>query len=260
MQIEIDVAMEYRLGGQGGVLLTLQAARLPGQVIRSETLLIQNASQTVMPGEGGIGQRVWAQIGGDHLSLRYKVSADVTRTGVGLAGLARSALHDLPPEVLTYLRPSRFCPSDLFTDFVDQQFGHLTGGAKVATIGHWVRTEIGYVPGSSNAETTAIDTFSSRAGVCRDFAHLVCSLARAANIPARYTSVYGLDVQPPDFHAVAEVWLGGAWHIVDATGMATAETVVIIGAGRDASDVAFMEAEIRVEFVSLSILVSRGQG
>lgn len=259
MQIQIDVTLDYRLGGPGGVLLTLGAARTAGQRIGAEQLRIENASLTRLPGEGGIGQRVWAMVAGDQLSLHYAATAEVTRTGVALDGLSRLALHDLPAEVLTHLRPSRFCPSDLFTSFVEQQFGHLSGGAKVAAIADWVRAEIAYIPGSSNAETTAIDTFASRAGVCRDFAHLVCSLARAANIPARYASVYGVDVQPPDFHAVAEVWLGNAWHIVDATGMARAETVVIIGAGRDASDVAFMEAEMWVEFVNLSIQVTRPQ-
>ena len=54
-------------------------------------------------------------------------------------------------------------------------------------------------------------------------------------------------MDPPDFHAVAEVFLadpsvpdGGAWHLVDATGMADPADTVKIGVGRDAADVSFM--------------------
>jgi transglutaminase-like putative cysteine protease len=67
-------------------------------------------------------------------------------------------------------------------------------------------------------------------------------LARAADVPARYASVYALRASPPDFHAVAEVFLGGEWHIIDPTGMASARDTAIIGIGRDAGDVAFLTA------------------
>ena len=73
------------------------------------------------------------------------------------------------------------------------------------------------------------------------------TLARASAIPARYVSCYAPGVDPPDFHALAEVFLadptilcGGAWHLVDATGMADPAETVKIGVGRDAADVSFM--------------------
>lgn len=90
--------------------------------------------------------------------------------------------------------------------------------------------------------TTAADTFISRRGICRDYAHLLITLARAAGIPARIASVYALGVDPPDFHAVAEIFLGGEWHLVDATGMAREAGMAKIGVGRDAADIAFLTA------------------
>jgi len=39
---------------------------------------------------------------------------------------------------------------------------------------------------------------------------------------------------------VVEVWLDGAWHIVDATGLAPVDQMVRIAVGRDATDIAFM--------------------
>ena len=41
--------------------------------------------------------------------------------------------------------------------------------------------------------------------------------------------------------AVAQVWLSGAWHFVDATGMCRANSLALIAVGRDACEVAFME-------------------
>jgi transglutaminase-like putative cysteine protease len=89
-------------------------------------------------------------------------------------------------------------------------------------------------------------------------------LARASAIPARYCSVYAPGVEPPDFHAVAEVFLadpttpgGGAWHIVDATGMADPASAVKIGVGRDAADVSFMTAFGEVDFDDKMVAVSK---
>ena len=68
------------------------------------------------------------------------------------------------------------------------------------------------------------------------------ALARAAAIPARFVSVYAPFVTPQDFHAVAEVFLDGTWHLVDATGMAAANQIVRIGVGLDAAEVPFLSS------------------
>lgn len=258
MRIDIDVIMEYQLQGDEAVLLTIEAAETDGQTVVENLLEIENATLDRVSGEGGFGQRVWAHVKIHRFKLRYRAKVDVSRSAVALENLAATPLHALPAKVATYLRASRYCQSDLFINFAAQQFGDLDGGLKIASILKWVAAEIAYVPGSSNATTSAIDTLVAREGVCRDFTHLVCSLARAANIPARYTSVYCADVNPPDFHAVAQVWLEGQWHLVDATGMSSAEGVVVIGTGRDAGDVAFMETEQWAELISLKTAVSRG--
>lgn len=255
MLFQIDVTMGYQIALNEAVLLTLEAAQTDGQTILSSAMNIDNATLIRLDGECRVGQRVWTNVNGDSLTLRYSATVDVTRPDVALETLQTAPLQALPPEALTALRPSRFCPSDLFTDFVGQRFGHLDGGAKVAAILDWVKAETTYSSGSSGSTTTAIDTFISRQGVCRDFAHLMCSLVRAANIPARYVSAYGVNVQPSDFHAVVQVWLGGAWHLLDATGMCTASGLVIIGVGRDAADVAFMETSQPVQIQDQTVIV-----
>ena len=84
------------------------------------------------------------------------------------------------------------------------------------------------------------------------------SLCRACQIPTRFASVYAPSVTPPDFHAVVEVYLDGAWHLVDPTGMAHADTMAIVAVGRDAADAAFLTttttAELRQQTVSVRTL------
>ncbi|TVP71966.1 MAG: transglutaminase family protein [Rhodobacteraceae bacterium] len=257
MRMNIDVVMDYQLDGPGPVLLAIEAAAIPGQRIENSMLEILNATHRHVPGEAGLGRRIWANVINDRLNLRYVADVEITRDEIPLQTLAQCDWQDLPSDVLSYLRPSRFCPSDQFMPFVAKSFGHLDAGAKVAAIRDWVAEAVTYVSGSSDAATCANDTFVSREGVCRDFAHLVCTLVRAAQIPARYTSGYGPGVTPPDFHAVAEVWLDGAWHVVDATGMSTSADLAIIGTGRDASDVAFMETQSPANPTYQNLIITR---
>ena len=137
-------------------------------------------------------------------------------------------------------------------------------GERVEAIREWVSDRFTYAPGSSDAHTTALDSFVERRGICRDFAHVVISLARASTIPARYVACYGPDVSPQDFHAVAEVFLhdpeskdGGTWQLVDATGMARADEIVKIGVGRDAADVSFLTSFGMVDLCEKTVEVSR---
>jgi transglutaminase-like putative cysteine protease len=86
---------------------------------------------------------------------------------------------------------------------------------------------------------------------------MLCGLARASRVPARYVSAYGVSVAPPDFHAVVQVWLDNRWHLIDPTGMCDADELVLIGIGRDAADVPFMETPDEARLLDQRIRVSR---
>ena len=119
---------------------------------------------------------------------------------------------------MVYTLPSRYCQSDLLTRMAHDEFGRLQpGGERVLAIAEWVRRHVEYRYGTTDAMTSAYDTATERVGVCRDFAHLVIAFCRALGIPARYVSGYALGLEPPDFHGFVQVYLGGAWHNVDAT-------------------------------------------
>ena len=145
---------------------------------------------------------------------------------------------DIPAECLIYTVPSRYCQSDKLQRLAQSEFGAMTpGGSRVGTIAKWIRERVEYQYGTTDAMTDAFDTATSRVGVCRDFAHLMISFCRALGVPARYVSGYCLDLEPPDFHAWVQVYVGDAWHNVDATFGGVREALVPIAYGRDAADV-----------------------
>ena len=255
--LRIHTRLFYHFAEPTDVLVQLEAAALHDQrVIEPELWLTPVLHFARVPGHDEIGERIWLRVDGQ-LALDYKAEIVIERPVIDLAALPETAPHQLPGEVIDYLMPSRFCPSDRFNAFVDTEFSGLAGGACIAAIRDWVAQHLSYEPGASTAATCATDTFVQRSGVCRDYAHLVIALARAASIPARYVSVYAPDVSPPDFHAVAEVYLAGAWHLVDATGMAAAPEVAKIGVGRDAADIPFLSSFGTAEMFEQVVSVSR---
>jgi len=255
MNLSIDLSMTYALVPGDAALLAIEPAETDGQTTRSEQLDIDCAGLRRLDGNDGFGRRFWARVAGDRLTLRYRAEVDVLRAVPRLETLGPTGMPDLPSDTIGYLRPTRYCQSDMFPAFVARRFAGLTGGARIAAIRDWIAEEMAYVP-TSTANTTVLDTFAAREGVCRDYAHMVCALARAGGIPARYASVYGPDVTPPDFHAVAQVWLDGGWHLVDASGMGRADQLAIVAVGRDACDTAFMETVQPAQMIDQRVFVT----
>ena len=240
MRLHIDVSLDYAVPVPADIVLQIEAAALADQVIVDDLLTIwSNVPIRSVEGYEGIGRRCWAHAV-DRLTLHYRATVDVARAAVALADYAWTPPRLLPGPVTPYLMPSRYCQSDRFEGFVARRFAGLRGGPLAAMLVNWVRESIDYRAGTSSGETTALDTFAGRTGVCRDYAHLLVALARAGDIPARCVSAYAPGVDPPDFHAVAELWLDGEWRLVDPTGMAHCQDLVRVCVGRDATDIAFM--------------------
>lgn len=262
MKIALDIHLLMRTAAPTDILLQYEAAALPGQTILEATSEFGAAIDPVrMAADEAIGQRCWLTLGGE-LSLDYRASVEVTRPAPDLASLPALAPHLLPAGTVKYLFDSRYCQGDSFQSYAASKFGDLAGGARIDAMRSWICETIAYEPGASTAETSARDTIIDRKGVCRDFAHVLITLARASGIPARYAAAYGPDVEPADFHALAEVFLadpaaqsGGAWVLVDATGMASAHDAIVIGVGRDAADVSFLTSFGPCDLVEKSVAV-----
>lgn len=256
LKTEITVHLDYAAAAPCAVLMQIAAHHGQGQRVADARFdLSPSMDCRDVPGDGGIGTRSWLDIGAD-FRVDYAAEVTIDRIAPDWPALSASRLHDLPPDVVTYLMSSRYCPADAFGDFFAQTFGGQSGGALINQMAGWIQTALTYDIAASNQQTTAQDTFATRRGVCRDYAHLLIAFARCNAIPARMVSAYGPDVTPQDFHAVVEVWLDGAWHMIDPTGMATADRLVIIGVGRDAADIAFLTAFGQIQMRAQSVTVS----
>lgn len=114
-------------------------------------------------------------------------------------------VEDLPSEVLSFLLPSRYCESDVLSDFAWQQFANAPlGWARVQTICDFVHNHIQFDYGQSRPTRTAVEAFNERVGVCRDFTHLAIALCRCMNIPARYCTGYVSDIGEVNAPATAQ--------------------------------------------------------
>ena len=239
---QITVRLNYGVPQPCTLLLQIRAMTDPHQIVTWEnTEIAAYKSFRDMPAEEGIGNRIWLETNGD-LILTYSAQVTVNRQVARLETLSETPLYQLNAPTVKYLMASRYCTADGFTDFLADNFAELSGGAKVLAMSKWITDNLTYDNDSSDGDTTAQDTFDAKRGVCRDYAHLLIALCRSSAIPARIASVYSPDVTPPDFHAVAEVYLNGGWHLIDPTGMTTADRMVVVGVGRDAADVAFLTA------------------
>jgi len=247
MPIEIETRFSFSLDQTTDILLQFEAAAIPEQdILSSDTRMGPAEHIARIAAQDDIGERIWLRAEGQY-EVGYSARVKVHRLQPEIESLARLDPHDLPAETVQYLFDSRYCPANRFQPFVEAEFSGSMGGARIMAMRDWIARHFRYEPGTSDANTTALDSFVERRGICRDYAHVLVSLARASEIPARYVSAYAPGVDPPDFHAVAEVFLadpetpgGGAWYIVDATGMADPAHTAKIGIGRDAADVSFM--------------------
>ncbi|GAA4265109.1 transglutaminase family protein [Frondihabitans peucedani] len=214
--------------------LVLSIAASEGQDIREE-LSIRAGGRTLEPREivDDRGTRLHVvRVGAGRVEIDYRVDVEGRQDPIGLADL----------DAIQYLRPSRYCESDTLFPTAKSEFEGLEGRDLLSAVSSWVGTRLSYVPGASAPTDGAVQTYLDRRGVCRDYAHLVIALLRARDVPARLVSVYAPGLAPMDFHAVAEALVDGAWHVVDATGLAPRQTLVRIATGRDASDTAFLSS------------------
>lgn len=255
MKLRVRAELVYRFDPPTDAIFQIQVADWPGQARLEESLSTTPEVAFHEDVDAEFGARTLrAHLEGE-VALSYRALVD----NGALAGLPRDAVqadwNDLPVEVLTYLNPSRYCPSDQFGRFVQREFDGAAGGARVLAILDWIGRNIDYERGVSDTETTAARTFIDRAGVCRDFTHLGITLCRASGIPARAVSAYAHLLEPPDFHAVFEVFLSGGWWLIDPTGLAPVEGLVRIACGRDAADIAFLTTQGACEMVRQSVTV-----
>jgi transglutaminase superfamily protein len=254
-RVSSDLA--YQIGGSSTLIFNTSVVgntfqRILEEEFRTDTPL--NIEEFRSSAEEKRFHRILCKAG--PLQVHYKATVELTHH-VDLAHqVQESTPGALPPDVVPYLYPSRYCESDSLVRFAQHEFQPSSSGfSRVTEICNWIFENVEYLRGSTNPNTSAYDTATERAGVCRDFAHLAIAFCRAVQIPARFVSGYAYNLQPPDFHAYFEAFLGGRWYIFDATRLVPQTGLIRIGTGRDAADTSFATLFGPITFQSMTISV-----
>ena len=231
-----DVTAKLEVSVQAATEIEMQiaVARLPGlELTENLTVTLDDSPVEV------------EEIIDDHGSRIHRLQVDSGLIKVDYSASVTTPADPIPVAITdrsTYLRPSRYAECDKFFGFAAGQFdSSLRDGELLNQVTAYVEDRLSYIPGASDPIDGAADTLLAGAGVCRDYAHLVVSLLRALNIPARLVAVYAPGCDPMDFHAVAEAIIDGQWVVVDATRLAPRQSLVRIATGRDAADTAFLD-------------------
>jgi transglutaminase-like putative cysteine protease len=157
-------------------------------------------------------------------------------------------VQDLPDDCLLYLMGSRYCETDRLSQIAWTLFGETPPGwGRVQAICDFVHDRIVFNYQSARSTRTAFDAYQERVGVCRDYAHLAVAFCRCMNIPARYVNGYLGDigvpvVDPMDFSAWIEVYLGDRWWTFDPRNNIPRIGRIVLARGRDAADVAMLSS------------------
>ena len=180
----------------------------------------------------------------DHMVERLKVDISGRVLTEDRAGVVDGLPGDLPPQIFLRTTPLTEAHGSLVT-LAHALQSHDRGSRDI--LHHLV--ERLFLRMRFDAEATAVGTTASEAyeaghGVCQDYAHVFCAVARKLGIPARYVSGHlfrrdGANVQPAT-HAWAEAYdaeLG--WIAFDPTnGICADDAYVRVACGLDYRDAA----------------------
>jgi len=231
--VERTVATRLDLGLRGPAKLVFSVAVAQGAPLSRESLAITASGEAMTPTE-------LVDVTGNRLQV---LDAPAGRLTLDYEAVVSGQISPAPVDefdLITYLRPSRYCESDTLGPTAVSEFGGLADAELLAAVTGWVAGKLTYVPGSSLPTDGAVRTLLGRQGVCRDFGHLSIALLRALNVPARLAAVFAPGLSPMEYHAVCEAYVDGGWYVVDPTQLAPRQSLVRVATGRDAADTAFL--------------------
>ncbi|WP_346237165.1 transglutaminase family protein [Niabella insulamsoli] len=243
MKFKISSILSYQIKSDTTFFFNIQAAHTKTQKVLEEQLLTSAANVIPesfdRPAHNARILRVRVADPG-YFEISYTATVEVNLRPVKFSNAVLESINDIDNEAAAYLFPSRYCQADRMYKFAESEFKNKnTTFEKVAAICNWIHKKVHYVSGSTNANTSALETLTQREGVCRDFAHLGIVLCRALSIPARYFATYASRLYPPDFHACFEAYIDGKWMLFDPTRLVPLNGLVKIAHGYDAADTSF---------------------
>lgn len=245
IRFDLSITLDYEVLSASDFVFIVQPTNTPYQRVTWERLHVEpevEIREEIHGNPANRHLRLHCEPGPLH--LRYEAIADLVHHFALPSDIREVPIAELPASVLPYVYPSRYCQSDRLLEVARAEFGTMAPGyERVEAIRQWVQSRTKFEVGSSHSGTSALETYQCGTGVCRDFAHLMITMCRALNIPARFATGidYGADpaLGPPDFHCYVEAYLGDRWFVFDPSGISPRMGLLRIGTGRDASEVAF---------------------
>ena len=203
MKFSVGSELTYTATRDTTLILGVEAQHIAGQRVLSEQFSIWPAMQSESHEIAETKNRYRRlQLTPGRYTVRYEAEVETLPVTQTRGSVDEVPVAELPLDVMNHLFPSRYCPSDQLGRFAWRTFGDgPVGHARVDAICNWIKENVDYLEGSSDGSTSAHDTFTTRSGVCRDFAHLGITICRALGIPARFVSAYGWKLEPQDFPA-----------------------------------------------------------
>jgi len=253
---QIKAWLHYQVYERSTVLLGIHALSSRGQTLKGESFIVTpGVSWEELPREPGETRYLRIDTGeARQLDISYAVTAKTRCSLVSLDEIHRIPISQIRHTEIPYLFPSRYCQSDRLWRLAMKMFGTIEHPYdQVKAISDWIFENIDYLYGTTNVETSAFDTVTQRAGVCRDFAHLGIAFCRALSIPARYFTGYACRMQPQDFHACFEACIGNRWFVFDPTRLAPLDGLVRIATGRDAADASVATIFGRMDLTGMTV-------
>ena len=248
MTIRVGCALTYEATGPASLLLNVSPRPDGNHTVKFEALSLGDnlPAESIFDSHGNHLRRINLTPGMHSIRHDAIVNVPAQPENAIAATLSPPDISRLPAGILRYTLPSRYAESDKLVDFAWQQFGHVPHGwPRVQAISQWIHDNIEYRYASGTPDLSASDILQRRYGVCRDFAHLAVALNRTFNLPTRYVTGHIPDIGYPspedhmDFHAYAEVYLGGQWLTTDARFHVPRIGRIKVSCGQDAIDGAF---------------------
>ncbi|MCB1209400.1 MAG: transglutaminase family protein [Verrucomicrobiales bacterium] len=256
MSFQINANLQYDVLERSTVLLSIHALATQNQRLWGEYFTVTPGVQWE-PLRVGTGDTRYVRLDTGNattLEVTYTVMAETRHTMVSHEQILGIPISEVRRSAIPYLFPSRYCQSDRLGRLAMKMFGHINAPYfQAVAIADWIFDNIDYLSGATDTATSAFDTVTQRAGVCRDFAHLGIAFCRALSIPARYFAGYACNMEPPDFHACFEACIGNRWFIFDPTRRAALNGLVRIATGRDAADAAVATIFGQMQLTNMSV-------
>lgn len=196
----------------------------------------------------------------DHLDIRLaaRVSVEELQAPADLSPTIEALQHEIaalwsigPQSPHHFLATSPRVPMNRAITAYARQSVERTSSVKAAALDfcHTIHRDFAYDREATKVDTSPLEAFSLKRGVCQDFVHVMLAGLRGVGIPAAYVSGFLRTIPPKGkprlegadaMHAWVRVWCGkhAGWIEFDPTNaMLAGPDHITIGHGRDYSDI-----------------------